>query len=99
MDLGDGELQRQYEEYMDQLHLIDSICRPLDDPQHRKKTCADLCTLQHALKNDGEFIDEGICRHQNLIRFDVYKCTVHVNMQTIAFLCTLCSSKGGYCQK
>lgn len=43
VDLGDGELKRQYEEYMDQLHLIDGICRPLDDPQHCTNTCADLC--------------------------------------------------------
>ena len=60
VDLGDGELQKQYEAYMGRLKLVDGICREIHQDRHQRlQTCSDLRVILAQLKEDREFIDKG----------------------------------------
>ena len=70
MDLGDGELQKQYEAYMARLKLVDGISREIGDRHQRLQTCSDLRKQYEAYMARLKLVD-GISReigdrHQRL---------------------------------
>ena len=52
MDLGDGELQKQYDAYMSRLKLVDGVSREIHDGNQRLQTCSDLRVIVAQLKED-----------------------------------------------
>ena len=60
VDLADGVTQKQHQDYLDRLVVVDGLCRSLSDAHQRLLTCRDLRVVQSSLKDDGEFIDKGL---------------------------------------
>ena len=74
VDLGDGELQGKYEDYINRLKLVDGLCRQVHDQHQRLLTCTDLRIIVTQLEDDRGFINKGLCipyhaKEHNVILF------------------------------
>ncbi len=59
VDLGDGQLQKQFEEYSDRISTVKGICRQLGNPVERSRTILDIAVIKKHLEDDLEFIPTG----------------------------------------
>ena len=61
VDMGDGAVQKQYEEYLKRIEVVNRIGRNLHDHKERMDTLKDLDTIKKSLKSDLSFIPTGKC--------------------------------------
>jgi len=52
VDLGDGQLQKKFEKYSDQISTVQGICRQLENPVERNRTLIDLAIIKKFLEED-----------------------------------------------
>lgn len=60
VDLGDGSVQKQHDDYVKHINLVNCIDRQLCDMKKREATIQDLHSLKQSLQSDLSFIPSGI---------------------------------------
>ena len=60
IDLGDGKLIKQFEEYSDLIPSVKVMCRQLANSVERSRTLFDFGIVKKSLVDGLEFIPEGI---------------------------------------
>ena len=60
VDLGDGNLLKQFEEYSDLISRVKGMCRQLANSVERSRTLLDFGIVKKSLGDDLEFIPKGI---------------------------------------
>lgn len=59
VDMGDGCVQKQHEDYLKRIELVNHINRNLHDIQKRQCVLQDLNSIQQSLKSDLSYIPTG----------------------------------------
>lgn len=60
VDLGDGKLQLQHEEYFCRVRHVKAIVRNFSDLHQRSLTISDLMKVKESLEDDLSFIPKGL---------------------------------------
>ena len=59
VDLNDGRLQKQYDEYMKRVNLVQHINRQFSATEERRLTIKDLPSFKLSIVNDLSYIDKS----------------------------------------